>query len=243
MRGPKMLPSRQMSGWSVAPFVLSVSAWILAACVHSAVLTPATDHINLFMHPQAVIIDGDDQEEPLFQRSARAQTKATSNTLIELPQHSTTRLAWITKLDTSALRSWNNNYVDILIQATPGSSGGLIRLLRSLSKADYISSSIPHLTIELPPTIDPPTKNFLESFKWPPAHIFNPTNARYLSLRHRIPHQRLNEAQSSTRFLESFWPPNPQKHHVLVLSPQVEVSPQFFHCKIQLLWPENWLMI
>lgn len=33
------------------------------------------------------------------------------------------------------------------------------------------------------------------------------------------------------RFLESFWPINPKYSHVLVLSPQVEVSPLFFHCK------------
>lgn len=41
----------------------------------------------------------------------------------------------------------------------------------------------------------------------------------------------LSEEDSSVRFLESFWPANPRDSHVLVLSPQTELSPQFYHCK------------
>lgn len=98
--------------------------------------------------------------------------------------------------------------------------------------ADYTSSSVPHVTIELPHDIDPPTKHFLESFKWPPVHTHSPPNAHYLSLRHRIPLYRVTEEESSSRFLESFWPADPKDSHVLVLSPNVELSPQFFHCKV-----------
>ncbi|RYP57961.1 hypothetical protein DL769_009183 [Monosporascus sp. CRB-8-3] len=56
-----------------------------------------------------------------------------------------------------------------------------------------------------------------------------PTSSHQLTLRHRIPRQAMTEEESSARFLESFWPARPKSSHVLVLSPQVELSPQFFH--------------
>lgn len=129
---------------------------------------------------------------------------------------------------------WDKVEIDILIQATPGSSGGLIRLLRSLAAADYTSSVVPHITIELPHRIDASTKSFLDSFKWPPPHVHNPTNSRYLSLRHRMPYQTQTEEGSSTRFFESFWPTQPQQSHLLVLSTNAEVAPQFLNCKCSL---------
>ncbi|KAI2624188.1 hypothetical protein GGR54DRAFT_564839 [Hypoxylon sp. NC1633] len=186
-------------------------------------------HIFNYMHPQAIFVDGSTDEEPFFLRASQQHVNLGKTTLIELPRRGTKRLEWLTKLDSQALRMWNKNHIDILIQAIPGSSGGLIRLLRSLSAADYSSSSVPHLTIELPHDIDPPTKRFLETFTWPPPDVYNPTNARYLSLRHRIPHQKMSEGESSARFLESFWPVQPEQSHILVLSPQVELSPDFFH--------------
>ncbi|KAI0387854.1 hypothetical protein F5Y04DRAFT_286815 [Hypomontagnella monticulosa] len=189
----------------------------------------AFHHIFNYMHPQAIFIDGSSDEEPFFLRGAQQHENVKKNTLIELPRKSAKKLEWLTKLDSQALRMWNKNHIDILIHAVPGGSGSLIRLLRSLSDADYTSSSVPHLTIELPHDIDPPTKRFLETFTWPPAHVHNPTNARYLSLRHRIPHRKLSEEESSARFLESFWPAQPAHSHILVLSPQVELSPDFYH--------------
>ncbi|KAI8963882.1 hypothetical protein F5Y11DRAFT_346132 [Daldinia sp. FL1419] len=189
----------------------------------------ALHHIFYYMHPQAIFIDGSNDEEPFFLRAAQQHTNVKKNTLIELPRGSGKRLEWLTKLDSQALRMWNKVHIDILIHAVPGTSGSLIRLLRSLSAADFTSSSVPHLTIELPHDIDPSTKNFLESFAWPPAHVPNPTNARHLSLRHRIPRKRMNEEESSANFLESFWPAQSELSHILVLSPQAELSPHFFH--------------
>ncbi|KAK6957729.1 hypothetical protein Daesc_000517 [Daldinia eschscholtzii] len=176
----------------------------------------ALHHIFQYMHPQAIFVDGSSDEESFFLRGVHQHVNVKKNTLIELPRGSGKRLQWLTKLDSQALRM-------------PGTSGSLIRLLRSLSAADYTSSAVPHLTIELPHDIDYSTKHFLESFAWPPAHVPNPTNARYLSLRHRMPRQRLSEEESSARFLESFWPAQPDFSHVLVLSPQAELSPDFFH--------------
>ena len=119
-----------------------------------------------------------------------------------------------------------------MIQAPRGASGSLIRLLKSLSAADFTASSVPHLTIELPHQIDPPMATYLQTFEWPPSHVPNPSKIRQLSLRHRIPQHGVNEEESSFRFLESFWPTNSARSHVLVLSPQAEVSPDFFQCKL-----------
>ncbi|KAI0453101.1 hypothetical protein F5B21DRAFT_310420 [Xylaria acuta] len=186
-------------------------------------------HINTYMHPQAIIVDGSNDEEAYFTRGLKQHVKISKTTMIELPRWASKSLSWITKLDSAALRLWNKVRIDISIQATPKSSGSLIRLLRSLSAADYTSSAIPHITIELPHHIDSATKRFLDSFAWPPSQVPNPTNKRYLSLRHRISRRKLTEEESSTRFLESFWPAQPQQSHVLVLSPHVEVAPQSFN--------------
>jgi hypothetical protein len=118
-----------------------------------------------------------------------------------------------------------------LIHAAPGGSGNIIQLLKSLSAADFSASSIPHLTIELPHDIDRATTEFLSTFQWPPGRFREPSRPRQFTLRHRISHGRLTEEESSVRFLESFWPTSPKYSHVLVLSPQAELSPQFFHCK------------
>ncbi|KAI0478949.1 hypothetical protein GGR56DRAFT_664908 [Xylariaceae sp. FL0804] len=189
----------------------------------------ALHHTNIYMHPQAIMVDGSDDEEDFLIQAMNQHVRVTRTTLIPLPRESVRALSWMTRLDSQALRMWDKLHINILIQATRGTSGSLIRLLKSLSSADYTSSSAPHITIDLPPDIEPSTRYFLDSFSWPPPHVQNPTNARQLSLRHRIPHGKLTEEESSARFLESFWPAPPQQSHVLVLSPQVELSPYFYH--------------
>ncbi|KAJ3552848.1 hypothetical protein NPX13_g11020 [Xylaria arbuscula] len=186
-------------------------------------------HINNYMHPQAIIVDGTNNEEAYFTRGLKQHIKVSKTSLVELPRFAPKSLNWITKLDSAALRMWNKVKLDILIQVTPKSTGSLIRLLRSLSAADYTSSAIPHITIDLPYQIDISTKRFLNSFEWPPSYIPNPTNERHISLRHRISPRKLTEEETAGRFLESFWPAQPQNSHVLVLSPHTEVAPQFFN--------------
>jgi hypothetical protein len=127
---------------------------------------------------------------------------------------------------------WNDINVDIIVHAPHKGSGNLLRLLKSLNNVDFTSHSIPHLTIELPQNIEKPTKEFLEKFQWPPKRVYNPTKTQMLSLRRRIPRQRMTEEESSVKFLESFWPAHSSHCHVLVLSPQAELSPQFFHCML-----------
>jgi hypothetical protein len=101
-----------------------------------------------------------------------------------------------------------------------------MRLLDSLKKADFFSSVPPRLTIELPHIIDEPSRRYLSRFKWPPT---KEPAASLLTLHHRIPQHGLSAEENSIRMLESFWPSDPMISHVLVLSPQIELSPLFFH--------------
>jgi len=119
--------------------------------------------------------------------------------------------------------------VDILIQSPLTSSGSLIRLLHSIEGADYDGFRRPHLTIELPPDIDPPTQSFIENLVWPPLDPSGALHASQVTLRHRISRQRLGAEEASLHFIESFYPARPDHSHVLVLSPQVEVSKLYFH--------------
>lgn len=183
------------------------------------------------MHPQAILVDESDAEEPSFLKTLRQQATKTNmpSSIIELPSHTEENLSWITKLDAASLLQWSRISVDILVHAHTGASGSLVRLLKSLSTADFTAGAVPHLTIELPEKIDPPTAQYLHDFRWPPRNAHSTTNPNQLTLRHRVSRSRLTEEESSVRFLEGFWPANPLYSHVLVLSPQAELSPNFFH--------------
>ena len=122
---------------------------------------------------------------------------------------------------------WNKLDIDVLVHAPLSSSGSLIRLLDSLRNADFFSSTPPRLTIELPHIVDEPTRQYLEHFRWPPNAGQNTGNL--FTLHHRIPQHGLTAEENSIRFLESFWPADPFTSHVLVLSPQAELSPLFYH--------------
>ncbi|KAF4342525.1 hypothetical protein FBEOM_3552 [Fusarium beomiforme] len=191
-------------------------------------------YIENFMHPQAIIVDSSHSEEEYFLQAIRDQVIGTKSALIELPGKPGTRLAWISKLDASALAAWNKVHFDILVQAPPVGTASLQRLLTSLRKADKSALSVPQLTIELPPVVEKPLANFLSGFHWPSKASGQLPQSQMLSLRHRIPSRKMDGEESSVRFLESFWPSKPSHNHVLVLAPHTEVSPQFFN-----YWNEN----
>ncbi|KAK7417524.1 hypothetical protein QQX98_004488 [Neonectria punicea] len=195
----------------------------------------ALQHMNNYMHPQAVIIDSTDAEEDYFRRAFRDQIRSTKSALIELPDKPGARLKWITKLDASALSAWNRVDFDILIQAPATGSGNLQRLLNSLGRADMSAVTAPHLTVELPFEVEKPLEKALANFKWPSSAYNELPHLNMVSLRHRIPRSKMTAEESSTRFLESFWPLRPRESHVLVLAPHTEVSPQFFHWD----WSDN----
>ncbi|KAK7218597.1 hypothetical protein V2G26_006600 [Clonostachys chloroleuca] len=190
----------------------------------------ALHHIHAFMHPQAVLIDSTDAEEEYFVLGTRDQIQAMDRAaLIELPDPSNTQFSWITKLDSSSLAAWDKIEIDILIQAPARGAANLGRLLRSLSKADLSAMAIPHITIELPHAVDAQIDKTIADFEWPTAYLASGSPARMVSLRRRIPRQKLTEEESSLRFMESYWPRSPSMSHILVLSPHTELHPQFFH--------------
>jgi hypothetical protein len=116
-----------------------------------------------------------------------------------------------------------------VIHAPPKSSGSLIRLLKSIEAADYFGSRRPHLTIELPAEIDPPTLDFLETLVWPPVDGSGGPHASQVTLRHRLPRYGFTGEEASAHFIESFYPARPKDSHVLLISPQVELSPLYYH--------------
>ena len=116
-----------------------------------------------------------------------------------------------------------------MIQAPLESSGSLIRLLKSIENADYFGVRRPHLTIELPTEVDPPTWQYLQNLVWPPLDWSGAPHASQVSLRHRVPRRTLTEREASARLVESFYPIRTGNSHVLLLSPQVELSPLYYH--------------
>lgn len=202
-------------------FSVSSSDWRME--VSSAA---AFKHINDFVNPQATFVDSSGEEEVWFLKGLKHRAAILGRTIIELPDNADQNLMWITLLDSSSLSAWNKASIDFIVHAQPSASGSLMRLLQSLKKADFFSSSYPRLTIELPHDIDEPSKRYLEGFKWPPK---SDHASSLLTLRHRIPQHGINSDESSARFLEGFWPANPAANHILVLSPQVELSPLFYH--------------
>ena len=103
--------------------------------------------------------------------------------------------------------------------------------MRSLSRADFTPFDIPRLTIELPQNVEEPTERFLRGFSWPPRDHESPSRLQMLSLRRRLSHENMDEDASVARFLESTWPKVPETSHILVLSPNTELSEQFPHCE------------
>ncbi|KAF7193270.1 hypothetical protein HII31_05364 [Pseudocercospora fuligena] len=187
----------------------------------------AIKHIQDYMHPQAIIMDDSKREEAYFTRAMRFKADALDKPLIEIPSGKYENWLWMTKLSAASLVHWHKPVIDIVIQAPTESSGSLIRLLQSLTNADYSGLKMPRLTIELPSKIEHFLQKYLEvNFQWPPGK-YSGRDPSLLTVRHRIPSSRLSTEMASLRFVESFYPSKKLDHYLLVLSPQVELSPLF----------------
>lgn len=190
-------------------------------------VTGAMKHINDFIHPQAIVMDDSSLEDSFFARAMKAKARSIGRALIEIPEGRYEDFLWLTRLDSGSLASWHRPQIDILIHAPQDGSGGLIRLLKSLEKADYTGLKPPRLTVEIPSNIEYFATRYLEFFDWPPDDSASPLKPSALSLRHRISASRANSESASLRFLESFYPTSTYNNHVLVLSTQAEVHPLF----------------
>ena len=60
-------------------------------------------HIQIFMHPQVLLIDDPKTEEAYFVQAIRSEAFKIGKALIELPHDASSRLLWITRLDSGSL--------------------------------------------------------------------------------------------------------------------------------------------
>lgn len=194
-----------------------------------AAVAAALNHIEVYMHPQVVITDDSTAEDTWFTREMRMKAKQYDWPVIELPTGKQDRLKWITRLETRALAAWHKSSVDIVVQAPTASFGSLMRLLKSLSAADYSGLTPPRITLELPADVDAMTRDYLSRFAWPPSTALQPVHTSQLIVRHRIPGQKISAEEASVRFFESFYPANLAESHVLLLSANAQLSPMYFH--------------
>ncbi|KAL4821325.1 armadillo-type protein [Aspergillus spinulosporus] len=177
-------------------------------------------YIQAYLRPQVLITQGEIFEDQFFLRAMRT-AKDHGMPTITLPR-AARDLMWMATLDSHALQKWNEISVEFLIYTAPESAGSIIRLIKSLSRADFLGFS-PGLTVELPSHVDPELLRFLEKMKWPSGM------SNKITIRRRIQSHRMSSHEASLRAVEAFYPKDPTLSHVLVLSPSVELAPSFFH--------------
>ncbi|KAJ5620418.1 hypothetical protein N7510_004402 [Penicillium lagena] len=179
------------------------------------------EFIHAYLRPAVIITQGKHWEDPFFWNGVMDYCTESGIAHIGLSTAST-NLMWMASLDSSALQVWNDIHIEMVVHAPTESSGTLIRLIRSLDAADYLGST-PSLTIELPPRVDSQLFDFLERTK-----RLSKLTGR-ITLRRRIPRHQMDEAESSLWTVESFYPRDPKVTHMLLLSPQAELAPSFYH--------------
>ena len=185
----------------------------------------ALGHIESATKPQAMLVDTAEREDEFFSKAIQEKSRHLGLTVIELPSGAIDKVRWVTRLSGTSLKAMKELEIDILVHAQPESSGSLIRLLKSLTSADYLGLPHPKLTIELPASTDPSLVRFLQTFCWPPD-AEAPSDK--LNLRRRIHPTRLTPTEASIRTVEAFFPPHTSTSHVLVLTAQAELSPSFY---------------
>ncbi|KAK2746355.1 hypothetical protein FQN57_003237 [Myotisia sp. PD_48] len=181
----------------------------------------ALGHLHDILRP-GIVITRASEDHAFFEDGIRTTISRMGMTHINLPKRAS-NFKWIADLDSSSLAAWENLQLEILVIVSPRSSGPFRKLIGSLRKADFMGVA-PGLTIELPEDIDPLLMEFLKYFNWPPH-----TNRHDFTLRHRIHPSTLTEEEAAIRTFDALYPKDPRYSHVLVLSPQVELAPSFYH--------------
>ncbi|OCT45262.1 hypothetical protein CLCR_05613 [Cladophialophora carrionii] len=180
-------------------------------------------HIHSALRLHAVVVMGSDEDQ--FLNAIRDKTSSLDLTLVDLPNGGLQSLSWISALDTTSLSHFNKIQIDIVIQAQQESSASLMRLLRSIKDADYTGWTLPRLTVELPTNVDSFLARYLANFRWPADGTGSESR---LVVRHRLDARLMSPVQASMRTIESFYPLAPRTSHVLLLSPNIELSPNYF---------------
>lgn len=129
------------------------------------------NHINNYMHPQAIIVDSSGEEEEFFLRAFRERANAMGTSLIELPKNAEESLMWLTRLDYASLSGaflllFNHSSQPILSLPVPfiEESGA-----KSPSKLPYIAikfSAVVEMGLESFLFLEPPVyQRVTESFQ------------------------------------------------------------------------------
>jgi hypothetical protein len=187
----------------------------------------AMSHIHSMLHPQVAIMDDSLSEDAVFVAGIRNKTDLLGVPVIEIPKNRWESFMWITRLDAGSLRSWHSPTVDIMIQV-PSESSSVLRLLKSIKNADYSGLKPPRLILELPAHLDESVKRHVDNLKWPP-HSDHPLAPSGLVIKRRIMSHRATQEDAATRFLELFYPISNANSHVLLLSPEAQLSPLYYH--------------
>jgi hypothetical protein len=187
----------------------------------------AIGHISTFLHPQVAIMDDPILEDAFFVRGMWNKTDVLGMPVIEVPKDRWENYMWITRLDAGSLKSWHLPTVDVLIQV-PADSSSVVNLLNSIKGADYRGLKLPRITLELPAEMDTSLERHLKNFQWP-AHGQQSPARNELTFRRRIANVRATQEDAAIRFLELFYPTSTANSHVLLLSPQAQLSAQYFH--------------
>jgi hypothetical protein len=182
-------------------------------------------YIYKYLQTSVVIIDTS-LEHSFFTHAIRDRTNELDVSLIALSNAGDESLQWLTKLDSQSLRFWNRVQLDIVVHSAAESSASLMRLLRSIKNADYFGNPLPRLTVELPSRVDPPTLTYLSRFRWPPSSLEADSK---LVIRHRTDPSPFTPAEASLHTVETFYPVNGLTSHVLILAPNAELSPSYYH--------------
>ena len=188
------------------------------------VVKSAISHMHAALKPTVVMVDEEQASNGIFGGALQDKLRSIWTPLSVVPSDALTSMSWVAGLDGGGLSLLNQNQIDIIIQPYQHSAGSLIRLLESIKSAHYSGLPFPRITVELPQEIDPYALKYIENFRWPHD---SPLSESKLILRRRIDDSKLSPAIASLRTVESFYPPTTSNSHVLVLSPDVELSPSY----------------
>lgn len=190
------------------------------------------NHFAQALRPSSFIVDETQMAQALFRNAVNNKLDSIWTPLVTIPDHTSSMTDWLRAIDGRSLALVNRIQIDIVITPYKNSAGCLIRLLNSIRGADYAGLPRPHITVEIPNDVDPAALRYLENFRWPQA--YHDTTGQ-LTLRRRMAPAQTNSAAASLRTLESFYPPSNPMSHVLVLTPDVELSPNYLQYLMYLM--------
>ncbi|KAI5284412.1 hypothetical protein KEM54_001352 [Ascosphaera aggregata] len=179
-------------------------------------------HLYNNIKQSIVITHEKTEDEAFFFNGIKEEAEELQITHIALPGQSLD-FSWMPKLNINSLQAFNAPSFDILVQASASTSGSLIRLLRTLERANYFGS-VPSLTIELPQKVDPFLSRYLAKMQWPPE-----SESQMFTVRRRISPHDPSPEEAAIRTVDAIYPKASTHSHVLVLSPQTVLSPSFYH--------------